>query len=84
MMAPDRLAERLRCPRCGNRGIRVFFDDPNEPNARKKRPAAARMRGQKSDKSEMASPARLELATPGLGNQCSIRLSYGDVPTWRF
>jgi hypothetical protein len=27
---------------------------------------------------EMASPARLELATPGLGNQCSIRLSYGD------
>jgi hypothetical protein len=27
---------------------------------------------------KMASPARLELATLGLGNQCSIRLSYGD------
>src|SRR5215217_1846351 len=26
----------------------------------------------------MASPAGLEPATPGLGNQCSIRLSYGD------
>ena len=28
----------------------------------------------------LASPAGLEPATPGLGNQCSIRLSYGDVP----
>ena len=26
----------------------------------------------------VASPARLELATLGLGNRCSIRLSYGD------
>jgi hypothetical protein len=32
--------------------------------------------GQRNRK--MASPARLELATLGLGNQCSIRLSYGD------
>src|SRR5262249_51194428 len=28
--------------------------------------------------SGVASPARLELATLGLGNRCSIRLSYGD------
>src|SRR5690242_13804239 len=26
----------------------------------------------------MASPARFELATPGLGNRCSIQLSYED------
>jgi hypothetical protein len=26
----------------------------------------------------MASPARFELATPSLGNRCSIQLSYGD------
>jgi hypothetical protein len=34
MMALDLLAERLRCPSCGNRNIRVFFDIPNEPKAR--------------------------------------------------
>jgi hypothetical protein len=28
----------------------------------------------------MAVPARLELATFGLGNRCSIRLSYGTTP----
>src|SRR5579863_10430967 len=27
----------------------------------------------------LASPAGLEPATPGLGNRCSIRLSYGDI-----
>jgi hypothetical protein len=27
----------------------------------------------------MATPARLELATLGLGNQCSIQLSYGAM-----
>jgi hypothetical protein len=27
----------------------------------------------------MAVPARLELATFGLGNRCSIRLSYGTA-----
>lgn len=27
----------------------------------------------------VALPARLERATPGLGNQCSIRLSYGSL-----
>jgi hypothetical protein len=31
----------------------------------------------------MAVPARLELATFGLGNRCSIRLSYGTNSTAR-
>ena len=29
----------------------------------------------------LATPARLELATLGLGNRCSIQLSYGAMPT---
>jgi hypothetical protein len=28
----------------------------------------------------LASPARFELTTPGLGILCSILLSYGDLP----
>ena len=30
----------------------------------------------------MASPARFELTTPGLGILCSIRLSYGDFTNY--
>jgi hypothetical protein len=26
----NRLAERLRCPRCGSRYVRVLFDAPND------------------------------------------------------
>jgi hypothetical protein len=34
-MALDLLAERLRCPICGNRKIQVYFEVPNMPNARR-------------------------------------------------
>jgi hypothetical protein len=34
-MALDLLAERLRCPICGNRKIQVCFEVPNMPNARR-------------------------------------------------
>jgi len=27
------LQERLRCPRCGNRTVQVFFDSPNQAKA---------------------------------------------------
>ena len=30
----DQLAERLKCPTCGNRRITVVFDIPNQPTAR--------------------------------------------------
>jgi hypothetical protein len=34
-------------------------------------------RDKKETNRNLATPARFELATPGLGNQCSIQLSYG-------
>jgi hypothetical protein len=34
-MALDLLAERLRCPICGNRKIQVIFDIPNQPSIKK-------------------------------------------------
>jgi hypothetical protein len=37
-MALDLLAERLRCPICGNRKIQVFFDIPNRPSVKKAAP----------------------------------------------
>src|SRR5947208_16616159 len=40
------------------------------------RPAADRSR---MHRGILATPARLELATLGLGNQCSIQLSYGAL-----
>jgi hypothetical protein len=31
----DQLASRLKCPRCGNRNVQVFFDVPGKPGARR-------------------------------------------------
>ena len=31
----------------------------------------------------MVAPGRVELPTFGLGNRCSIQLSYGATTTWR-
>ena len=30
----DQLAARLKCPICGNRSIKVFFEVPNQPHAK--------------------------------------------------
>jgi hypothetical protein len=30
----DQLATRLKCPRCGNRNVQVFFEVPHKPLAR--------------------------------------------------
>jgi hypothetical protein len=34
-MPLDKLAGRLKCPRCGNRRIQVVFDVPNQPSAKR-------------------------------------------------
>ena len=31
----DQLASRLKCPRCGNRSVQVFFEVPGKPSARR-------------------------------------------------
>src|SRR5688572_26333221 len=41
----------------------------------------SRMNASSASLNRLASPARFELATPGLGNRCSIQLSYGDDAT---
>ena len=33
LMPLDLLRERLRCPKCGNRKIHVYFEVPNIPTA---------------------------------------------------
>jgi hypothetical protein len=35
----DRLASRLKCPRCGLRQVHVFFEVPGDPNIRAVRAA---------------------------------------------
>lgn len=56
---------------------RAGFGSLSLRKEKSRRPSAANKDGQ--DSQAMAVPGRLELPTFGLGNRCSIRLSYGTI-----
>ena len=53
------------------------------PLARLNGVIGAKPQGPSAEREKLASPARIELATPSLGNLCSIQLSYGDTHSQR-
>ncbi len=61
---------------CGRRSLR----SPNSHRpVRSMPPLVSQNKNRQKAVFILASPARIELTAPGLGNLCSIRLSYGDV-----